>query len=68
NLDKAISYFADPNPSSALKRYTGMSVCYACHGKGEQFMGNPNTNAPDTTTHEFLKGGDPGTTRTDISK
>jgi hypothetical protein len=68
NTDKAISYFVDPNPSSALKRYTGMSVCYACHGKGEQFIGSPNTNKADTTTGEFLKGGDPGTTRTDISK
>lgn len=38
----AISYLLDPNPSSALKRYTGMSVCYACHGQGEQFLGNPN--------------------------
>jgi hypothetical protein len=38
----AIDYLKDPNPSSALKRYTGMSVCYACHGQGEQFLGNPN--------------------------
>lgn len=67
NTDKAISYFVDPNPTSAIKRYTGMSVCYACHGKGEQFIGNPNTKA-DTTTSEFLKGGDPGADRTDISK
>lgn len=64
---KALNYFVDPNPSSALKRYTGMAVCYSCHGKGAQFIGNPNT-AADTTTHEFLKGGDPGTARTDISK
>ncbi|MGZ6539421.1 MAG: cytochrome c3 family protein, partial [Bacteroidia bacterium] len=68
NDTKALSYFVDPNPSSALKRYTGMSVCYSCHGKGEQFLGNPNTNAKDTTTKEFLKGGDPGSTRTDISQ
>lgn len=38
----ALDYLKDPNPSSALKRYTGMSVCYACHGQGEQFLGNPN--------------------------
>jgi predicted CXXCH cytochrome family protein len=38
NLD----YYTDVNPSSALKRYTGMSVCYACHGQGEQFLSNPN--------------------------
>ncbi|MDP4086075.1 MAG: cytochrome c3 family protein [Bacillota bacterium] len=67
NTDKAISYFADPNPSSALKRYTGMSVCYACHGKGEQFIGS-NSDKADTITGEFLKGGDPGAARTVISK
>lgn len=37
-----LNYFVDPNPSSAIKRYTGMSVCYACHGSGEEFMGNAN--------------------------
>jgi hypothetical protein len=58
NTDKALSYFVDPNPSSALKRYTGMSVCYSCHGKSEQFMGNPNTNQADLTTGEYLKNGD----------
>lgn len=40
--NSAISYLQDPNPSSAIKRYTGMSVCFACHGQGEQFLGNPN--------------------------
>jgi hypothetical protein len=39
---QALDYLKDPNPSSALKRYTGMAVCYACHGNGEQFLGNPN--------------------------
>ncbi|MDP4162451.1 MAG: cytochrome c3 family protein [Bacillota bacterium] len=71
NAANALSYFADPNPSSALKRYTGMSVCYACHGKGEQFLGNPNVNI-DSTTHavtgDWLMGGDPGTDRTIITK
>jgi predicted CXXCH cytochrome family protein len=38
----AIDYLKDPNPSSALKRYTGMAVCYACHGQGAQFLSNPN--------------------------
>lgn len=42
NTTGALDYLKDPNPSSALKRYTGMSVCYACHGQGEQFLGNPN--------------------------
>jgi hypothetical protein len=55
----ALQYLADPNPSSALKRYTGMSVCYACHGKGEAFLGNPNITG-DTTTGQTLKNGDPG--------
>ncbi|WP_210367214.1 cytochrome c3 family protein [Bacillus sp. REN3] len=27
----ALGYLKDPNPSSALKRYTGMSVCFGCH-------------------------------------
>jgi hypothetical protein len=64
----AINYFLDPNPSSALKRYTGMSVCYACHGKGEQFIGSNSGTQPDTTTGQYLKGGDPGATRTIISQ
>ena len=67
NAAKALKYFADSNPSSALKRYTGMSVCLACHGKGEQFMGNPN-NTPDAILGETLKAGDPGSTRTMISQ
>jgi predicted CXXCH cytochrome family protein len=67
---QALSYLLDPNPNSALKRYTGMSVCYACHGQGEQFIGNPNTNQPDKTTGQFLLGGQPGqyATRTPVSK
>jgi hypothetical protein len=55
----ALQYLADPNPSSAIKRYTGMSVCYACHGKGEAFLSNPNITG-DATTHQYLKSGDPG--------
>ncbi|WML46916.1 cytochrome c3 family protein [Neobacillus sp. PS3-34] len=42
NAQLAIDYLKDPNPSSALKRYTGMAVCYACHGQGAQFLSNPN--------------------------
>lgn len=41
-----LNYYKDVNPSSALKRYTGMSVCFACHGQGEQFLGNPNNEHP----------------------
>lgn len=53
----AIKYLTDPNPSSAIKRYTGMSVCYACHGKGEQFASNPNNI-------DIPLAGDPGADRT----
>jgi hypothetical protein len=63
-----ISYLLDPNPSSALKRYTGMAACYACHGKGAQFIGSNSGTQPDTTTGEYLKGGDPGAARTIISQ
>jgi hypothetical protein len=52
----ALDYLKDSNPSSALKRYTGMSVCYACHGQGEQFLGNPNNK-------ERPVSGQPGTAR-----
>jgi len=31
NEAAALDYLKDPNPSSALKRYTGMSVCFGCH-------------------------------------
>lgn len=53
----ALDYLKDPNPSSALKRYTGMSVCYSCHGQGEQFLGNPNNK-------ERPANGQPGTDKT----
>ncbi len=35
---KATAYMLDKNPSSALKRYTNMSVCWGCHtdSKAEQ--------------------------------
>ncbi|MBI0577699.1 cytochrome c3 family protein [Neobacillus cucumis] len=52
----ALDYLKDPNPSSALKRYTGMAVCYACHGQGEQFLGNPNNK-------ERPVSGQPGSVR-----
>jgi hypothetical protein len=64
----ALDYLKDTNPSSALKRYTGMSVCYACHGGGETFVGSPRNNKADTTTNEFLKAGLPGEDRSVISK
>jgi hypothetical protein len=72
-----LTYYVDPNPSSALKRYTGMSVCYSCHGHGEQFLGNPNVNhnqkndavygrhAVGAEAGDYLLNGDPGASRTD---
>lgn len=45
-----LDYYVDPNPSSALKRYTGMAVCYACHGGGGQFINNPANDAIDGPT------------------
>lgn len=80
---KKLDYLVDVNPSSALKRYTGMSVCYACHGKGEQFLANPNVNHIDPSTDDpiygrhsvdnsslagdWLTDGQPGATRTPIA-
>lgn len=60
----ALQYLADTNPSSAIKRYTGMSACYGCHGSGEQFMGNPNTTVDSTTGQGVFAGhtGDEGST------
>ena len=49
----AQAYLMDSNPSSALKRYTNMSVCWACHTsshaeslKNNNYFMNENPNAP----------------------
>ncbi|CAM3979178.1 cytochrome c3 family protein [Mesobacillus zeae] len=42
----AIEYLKDPNPSSALKKHTGMSVCYSCHGSGVSFINDPKSERP----------------------
>jgi predicted CXXCH cytochrome family protein len=63
----ALDYLKDINPSSALKRYTGMSVCYACHGGGEQFLGNQNNGTGTQALTGHLKAGQPGTTRSSYS-
>ncbi len=31
----ALAYMKDPNPSSALKKFTGMSGCWACHNSSK---------------------------------
>jgi predicted CXXCH cytochrome family protein len=47
------AYLLDSNPDSALKRYTDMAVCYACHGNlaTQQIYNNPyaaqGKNMPD---------------------
>ena len=40
----AKSYMLDKNPSSALKRYTNMAVCYSCHtsSHAESFKNVPD--------------------------
>lgn len=35
---KATAYMLDKNPSSALKRYTNMSVCWKCHTSSHNVM------------------------------
>ncbi|AGK55685.1 cytochrome c3 family protein [Bacillus sp. 1NLA3E] len=47
----AEAYLLDTNPSSALKRYTGMAVCFGCHD---------TSIANDTTTLGNLGIGKPG--------
>lgn len=62
----ATDYMVDKNPSSALKRYTNMSVCWKCHsgveGKSSKLMNNTyywdniNTNprgGVDTAEHNW---------------
>ncbi|MHB1125397.1 MAG: cytochrome c3 family protein [Bacillota bacterium] len=48
---KAASYMLDQNPSSALKRFTNMAVCWACHtsSKAEQLK--------NTDTYEYNADG-----------
>lgn len=45
-------YMLDQNPSSALKRYTNMSVCWGCHtdSKAEQLK-NTNSYGDDNDPH-----------------
>lgn len=44
NAATATAYLLDKNPSSALKRYTNMAVCWKCHsaveGKSSKLMNN----------------------------
>ncbi|MHB1126258.1 MAG: cytochrome c3 family protein [Bacillota bacterium] len=47
--DAAKSYMLDQNASSALKRYTNMSVCWACHtsSKAEQLKNTDSYSYPE---------------------
>ncbi|MBT2698192.1 fibronectin type III domain-containing protein [Bacillus sp. ISL-40] len=49
---KATDYLLDKNPSSALKRYTNMSVCWGCHtdSKAEQLK-NTSSFKDDNDPH-----------------
>ncbi|MDR7237734.1 fibronectin type III domain-containing protein [Neobacillus drentensis] len=52
NTAKATDYLLDKNPSSALKRYTNMSVCWGCHtdSKAEQLK-NTSSYKDDNDPH-----------------
>jgi predicted CXXCH cytochrome family protein len=52
-------YMLDQNPSSALKRYTNMSVCWGCHtdSKAEQLK-NTNSYGDDNDPHGLKEQGD----------
>ncbi|WP_407310738.1 cytochrome c3 family protein [Desulfosporosinus sp. SB140] len=48
NVAAATAYMLDVNPSSALKRYTNMSVCWKCH---------TSSHAGDFINNEWVQGG-----------
>lgn len=43
---EALSYMKDANPSSALKKFTNMTVCWACHNSSKATT-IKNTNRPE---------------------
>jgi len=45
--EQAIAYLKDVNPSSALKRYTNMSVCWKCH---------TSSHSEDMTNNIYVQG------------
>jgi predicted CXXCH cytochrome family protein len=51
-IEAANAYMLDQNPSSALKRYTNMSVCWGCHtdSKAEQLK-NTDSFGDDNDPH-----------------
>lgn len=61
-------YMMDQNPSSALKRYTNMSVCWGCHtdSKAEQLK-NTGSFGDDNDPHGLVPQGEMPGTLTDTS-
>jgi predicted CXXCH cytochrome family protein len=57
--DQVKNYMLDQNPSSALKRYTNMSVCWGCHtdSKAEQLK-NTNSFGDDNDPHGLVEQGE----------
>lgn len=55
---EAKAYMMDKNPSSALKRYTNMAVCWACHtdSKAEQLKNNSFYQSSSTVPHGLNDG------------
>lgn len=58
---EALTYMTDTNPSSALKKFTNMTVCWACHNSSKATT-IKNTNRPEDhpngmPTYEAVKDG-----------
>jgi predicted CXXCH cytochrome family protein len=53
--DQALDYMRDKSPSSALKRFTNMSVCWACHTSSKA-AGLKNNEYYQNTTDEVPHG------------
>jgi predicted CXXCH cytochrome family protein len=54
----AEAYMLDKNPSSALKRYTNMAVCYSCHtsSHAESFINVPDYQNNPNALHGMTDG------------
>lgn len=60
SLETARNYMVDKNASSALKKYTNMSVCFACHNHSKNTVivnQTPSAEQP----HEWSNTNDPST-------
>jgi cytochrome c553 len=52
----AEDYMVDINNSSALKRYTGMSVCFSCHGSSSKVSSDIESSENYAAQNEFKAG------------